>query len=99
MREKELREVAECRMCGKAIGHTGLPLFWRVRIRRYGLKVDAISQQQGLAMMLGGRGDLAQIMGPDKDMAEIITDVEITLCERCATEKRWPVMALVEEKG
>ena len=97
MKEKELRDVAKCRMCGKAIGHTGLPLFWRVRIQRYGLKIGALQRQQGLTMMLGGHAGLAQIMGANEDMADKILDVEITLCENCAM-KEWPIMVLAAEK-
>ena len=98
MKEKELRENAKCKMCGKGIGHTRLPLFWRVKIQRYGIKIDALERQQGLTMMLGGHALLAQVMGPDEDMADKISEVEITLCEKCAVEEQWPVAALAEEK-
>lgn len=95
MKEKELREVAICAMCENKIGHTGLPLFWRVRIRRYGLKTDAIKRQQGLTMMLDGHALLAQVMGPDEDMAEKILETEITVCEKCAMDQTC-VAALAE---
>lgn len=57
--------------------------------------MDALQRQQGLGMMLGGHGDLAMVMGPDEDMAEAITDVEITLCEECAS-RFYQISALVE---
>ena len=98
MKEKELRKVANCAMCKKPIGHTGLPLFWRIRIQRYGLKIGALKRQQGLTMMLGGHAELAAVMGPDEDMAEKISGVEITLCEKCAIEESWPIVVLAEEK-
>ena len=98
MKEKELREAANCALCKKPIGHTGIPLFWRVRFQRYGVKIDAVKRQQGLTMMLGGHGLLAQVMGPDEDMAEKMFENEITVCETCATEEQWPVAALAEEK-
>lgn len=84
MKEAELREVATCKLCQKKIGHTGMPLFWRVRVERYGLKKDALDRQQGLTMMLGGRAQLAAMMGPDEDMAEKISSTEFTICEECA---------------
>ena len=99
MKEQELREFAICAICGEKIGHTGLPLFWRVRIRRYGMKLDAVQRQQGLTMFLGGHAELAAVMGPNEDMAEQISEIEITVCESCATEKRLPVAALAEEQG
>lgn len=98
MKEKELREIAKCVMCGKGVGHTGLPLFWRIRIERYGLNMDAIQRQQGLTMSLGGHAVLAAVMGPQEDMAKKILSKEITLCEECATEKQ-TVIAVLAEKG
>ena len=96
MKEKELRECAVCARCGKKIGATGLPLFWRVRIERYGLKIDALKRQQGLTMMLGGHAILAQVMGTDEDMAEKISSKEVTICEDCCT-KLTCIAALAEE--
>lgn len=87
MKEKELRESSTCGICNKKIGASGVPLFYRVRIQRYGLKFDALNRQQGLAMMLGGNGFLAGMMGPDEDMAEKISDIEVTVCEDCSTKQ------------
>ena len=97
MKEKELREIATCALCGKRIGDSGLPLFWRVRIRRYGLKADAMRRQQGLGMMIGGQ--LAQVMGPDEDLAEKISETEITVCETCATKPELTCVAVLAERG
>ena len=97
MKEKELREIADCALCGKGIGHTGLPLFWRVRIERYVIHMDALKRQQGLTMMLDGHATLAAVMGPDQDMAGKVFSMEITVCEACAVEKRLPVAVLAEE--
>lgn len=87
MREKELREVAKCIGCGKAFGHTGLPLFWRVTIERYGVDMKAINRQQGLTMMLGGNALLAQVMGADEEMATCLSSQKVTLCEECAMKE------------
>jgi len=94
MKELELRKVAKCVICGEKIMHAGIPLFWRVRIERYGLKADAIKRQQGLDMMISPH--LAQVMGPDEDMAEKFFSIEITVCETCASEKSLPVAVLAE---
>jgi hypothetical protein len=66
MKEKELREAATCIICGKPFGHTGLPLFWRVTIQRFGVDMGAVKRQTGLTMMLGGNALLASVMGPDE---------------------------------
>jgi hypothetical protein len=87
MKEQELREKAKCVKCGKGIGHTGLPFFWTVKINRYAMDMKALQRQQGLAMMMGGHGLLANIMGPNEDMAKSISEKEITLCETCSTDQ------------
>jgi len=91
MKEKELRDHAKCSRCGKGIGHTGLPFFWTVRAVRYGIDAGALRRQAGLEMMLGSPA-LAQVMGPDEDMAQPVMDRSITLCEECALS----VMGLLE---
>lgn len=98
MKERELRAVAKCHLCDKPFGHTGLPLFWRVQVTRYGVDAKAVRQQDGLTAMLGGNAGLAQIMGTDADMAKPLANpTTITVCENCATDKLVPVALLVPE--
>jgi len=87
MKENELRKHAQCSICKKGIGHTGLPLFWTVKIERIGIKMDAVRRQDGLAMMLGGNSILAQAMGADEDMTQTMESVELTVCETCAADE------------
>jgi len=94
MKEKELRAVAKCAICGKSIGHTGVPLFWRVRMQRWGLLSSAIRRQSALEQFLDGHVTVAQVMGADEDMAKKMLSVEITVCETCAAEEQLPVMVL-----
>ena len=85
MKENEIREAAKCIGCEKGFMHTGLPTFWRVTIKRYGVDMKAVKRQQGLTMMLDGHAPLARVMGPNETLAEpIMETVEITLCEFCA---------------
>lgn len=98
MKERELREHAVCNLCGKKIGESGLPLFWTAQIQRHGLKLDALRRQTGLEMMLGGHVALAQIMGPDEDMTQLMSSDEITVCETCALERALPLMAMLPEE-
>ena len=75
-------------------------MFWTVKIARYGLKLDALQRQQGLTMMLGGHAELAQIMGTDEEMTSpLLDEVEITVCETCATERSLPLMAMIPEEN
>jgi hypothetical protein len=92
MKETELRKHAVCSKCRNRIGHTGLPLFWTLRIERHGIRMDTIRRQAGLTMMLGGNAMLAAVMGPDEDMTGLIDSADLTLCEECAM----PVMELIE---
>ncbi len=97
MKEKELRKAAVCAVCHKRIGEAQLPLFWRVRIRRFGVLLDVVKRQAGLEMMMDGHVAIAQIMGPDEDMAKLISEIEITVCEKCACDKALPVAVLAME--
>lgn len=98
MKESELRKHAVCSLCNQKIGHTGLPMFWRVKIERFALNAEALKRQQGLAMMLGGNAAIAGAMGPDEDMATLFDEVTLTVCETCAIEKDLPIAALAEKK-
>ena len=93
MKERELRQHATCSLCNQAIGHTRLPLFWRVKIERFGIDLTAVQRQQGLGLMIGGA--LAMVMGPDEDLATPVMDpVTLTVCETCAVDRDLPVAAL-----
>jgi len=96
MKERELRQHATCSLCEEKIGHTGLPLFWRVKIERFGIDMRAVQRQTGLAMMLGGNAAIAAAMGPDEDLAAVIDEVTLTVCETCAVDRGLPVAALSE---
>lgn len=96
MKEYELRQLSTCAVCGKKLLHTGLPLFWRVTIERFGIDVGAVRRLDGLAAMLGN-AHLASIMGPDEDVAKPVMDsVRLVMCEPCAVEQDLPVAALGE---
>ena len=91
MNEKELREKAKCGICEMKILKSGLPLFYRVSIQRWGVDANAMERQMGLEMFFGGRNPsphavaIAQVMGADEDMATELTEKkEITVCESCA---------------
>jgi len=92
VKEAELRKHTTCDLCHQPIGTAGIPLFWRVTFERFGLQLDAIRRQDGLTALLGGNAFLAQHMGTDESLATPIMEPNtITVCERCATEKEYPV--------
>lgn len=84
MKEHDLSLSMVCGRCNKSVVHTGVPLFWRVKVERFGIDLQAVKRQQGLGMFLGSHA-LASVMGPDEDLAKpVMETVEISLCEDCA---------------
>jgi hypothetical protein len=83
MKESELREVCICSICGKKIGEAGSLDFYRVTIQRWSINLAAVQRQTGLAMMLGGNGELARVMGPDEEMAHKVSSSTKTVCYLC----------------
>lgn len=97
MRESELRQHATCCACKKPIGSSGLPLFWTVKVCRYGIDAQAVTRQQGLAMHLGN-AVLAHHMGPDEIMANpVMEEVSLSFCEPCALEQHACSIALTQQ--
>lgn len=100
LKESQLRRHATCSFCGNKIGNSGIPLFWTVEIQRFGLKLDAIQRQDGLAAMLGGNSFLAMHMGTNEDLAQpMMEPVMLTVCESCAIGKEYPVAVMAIEIG
>ena len=97
MKERELRTHAVCSLCRKKIGESGLPLFYRLTLERFGVKLDAVRRQGGLEMMLGGHVHIAQALGPDEDMAMPVMDtLVLVVCESCSLADRYFVAQLAE---
>lgn len=96
MKEKELRKHLNCNLCKEKVLKGGLPLFWTVKIERHGVKIAAIQRQDGLTAFLGRNAILANIMGPDEEMTELMDSGEITVCEKCAIENPKAVFLLLE---
>lgn len=84
MKANELRTHTTCDLCRNKIMHSGLPLFWKVSVERFGIDFNAIKRADGLTAMLGN-AILADAMGPNEDVAQCLMEaVALTLCEPCA---------------
>lgn len=84
MKEHELRAPGNCAICGRGLLATGIPLFWRLTIDRFGVDLDAVRRQYGLTMLLGGNARIAAAMGPDEDMAQPLMEPRsFAVCESC----------------
>jgi len=87
VKRAELLKHAKCGLCHKPVGNSGLPLFWKLTVERFGIDVRAAQRQDAMGVMMGHHG-LAAIMGPDEDMAApMMPPVTVTVCETCATQE------------
>ena len=80
IKENQLRAMADCDLCGEAVGKSGI-FFYRVQVDQVIMNGPAINRQAGLGMMTAPA--LAMVMGPDEDMAHRIPGEEKTVCARC----------------
>ena len=97
MKQSEMRQYSKCASCHKPILHGGLPLFWRLRIERFGVDVNAVRRQDALGTYMGNHL-LASIMGPDEDMATPVMEaVTVAICEPCAVQPDMCVAAIIPE--
>lgn len=84
MKQNELSKHLKCSVCGNHVAHSGLPIFWRVKVERFGIDTTAVKRQLGLSTFLGSY-ELASVMGPDEDMTiDLMAPKTMTLCEKCA---------------
>lgn len=99
MKEIELRRHATCSMCRKKFGECGSPLFYRITLERFGIRLNAVRRQIGLEMMLGGHVAIAQAMGPDEDMAvPVMEKLVLVVCESCSTSLQPCCVASLAER-
>ena len=95
MKEDELRQFAECGVCGKKIGQTGLPIFYLITVERHGLDAGAVKRRIGLEGFLGSPR-LAAVMGPDEAMTKaLMPKRKMMVCEPCS-QTATTLMALAE---
>ncbi len=92
-------DLKPCAICGKGVMHSGVPLFYRVKVEHMGIDASAVRQVHGLETMLGSVA-LARVMGPDPDIAKPIIEDQpaVLVCQPCALEPR-PLLLLTEREG
>lgn len=86
------RDLRPCKVCGKR--HEA-PVFYRVQVESFAFDMQAVQRQVGLGMMMGGNAGIAQVMGPDEDMAKCLSSETAILCLDCATTM--PVLGVIGE--
>lgn len=81
MKEKELRKHAVCDLCSKKIGESNMPIFYVITLKTYGIDLATTQRAQGLGLMIGAQ--LAQVMGPDEELAKEMSSTTTTVCFSC----------------
>ncbi len=92
-----------CAICGKGVMHSGIPLFYRVKVEHMGVDVKAVQRHAGLEQVFGGGQPgavLANIMGPNDAIAKPIIEDQppVLVCQPCAMEPQ-PLLLLLEREG
>ncbi len=91
------RDLKPCIFCGKGMMHSGSIAFYKVKIERCIVNVGAVQRAAGLEQMMGGHALLANIMGPNEDLAKIMPEgTDVLVCDDCAVMRNSCVAAIVE---
>lgn len=84
----KLADIKHCGICHKGVMHDGSNTFLRVSVERFIIDSNAVQRAHGLEVMLGGRGDIAQAMGLDEDLAKLMdANMQMIVCTDCAMTK------------
>jgi hypothetical protein len=87
LKEAELVKLGNCAACGNPLlAHAGVPFFFKLTMSRAGFDPNAIRRRVGLEMQMGSAA-LAQVMGPNEDIAKVIDGpVDVVVHESCASD-------------
>lgn len=92
------KDFKPCHLCKKGIAHDGHFLFLKIRVQRYGLDAGALKRAHGLEMMMGGNAMLANIMGPNEDLAKPVDDSgDLLICHECGEKPLPPYFWMCDE--
>lgn len=81
------RDFKPCVCCGKGMMHAGGITFFRLRIERFIIDAREVQRAAGMEMMMGGGqagAVLANVMGPNNDLAKQFEDYSVLVCEPCS---------------
>jgi len=62
--------------------HNNAVQFYRIKLETLLINFDAVRRQAGMEMMMGNPM-LAQVMGPDEDLATSVIEHEMLICAGC----------------
>lgn len=85
-------EIQSCVACGKGIMHDNSIVFYRLRIRYMVADLGALQRAHGAEMMMGSPA-LAAVLGPDEDLAKVVSDHDVFVCLECI---HTPLASIIE---
>lgn len=85
-------ELQKCIGCGKQLNQV---TFYQLEARYMVFDPMAIRRAIGLEMMVGS--SIAEVLGPDDDLAEEVSKYSVCVCLKCATER--PLASLLMEES
>lgn len=92
------KDIQNCRICERGVAAGGIVLY-RVKLEMFGLDHGAIMAQHGLELQLGGHAALAQVMGPDSDLARSMSDEKTSLiCGECMGRTCGALLVALEDE-
>lgn len=80
IKERELRDMAQCHFCNVAVGRSGI-FFYRVKVDQVVMDPASLARHSGLEALTSPV--LASILGPGEDLAHRIVGEEKTVCAAC----------------
>ena len=84
-RNMKHKDFKSCHLCRKGVMHAGHPLFLQISVDRLGVDWNAVRRTHGIELMMSGNALLANIMGPNKDIAKVIDgNHDLLICMECA---------------
>lgn len=92
-------EFEPCVCCGKGMMDGGSIVFYRVRVEYMLINVPAVNRQAGLEMSMGRGAPLAQIMGPNEDLAGRASDSTGLVCLECSVRHMAGLVEAMQNKG
>lgn len=93
-------ELKPCCCCGKGMMHSGVPIFYRVKLDHMAVNIQEVRRESGLEQFFGGGEQgavLANVMGVNPDIATVITTSDELVCQLCFLEK--PMAYLIMGEG
>lgn len=89
------KDIDKCKLCERGVAAGGI-VFYKVKLEQFGLDHGAIMAQHGLELQLGGHAALAQVMGPDNDLARSLSDeFNVCICGECMGRALAPLLIVL----